>query len=179
VPELHALTTRIEIRDATIDDVAFIREMALHAAFWRPDRPVPPRDVGLADPALARYVDAWGRSGDLAVVAVDTAGMRMGAAWARLFAADDHGYGFVDESTPEISIAVLRDQRRGGIGGRLLEELAYLLRRAGFTAASLSVERDNPARRLYERMGFEPVEIVGDAITMILRLEGSLRLPTR
>jgi GNAT superfamily N-acetyltransferase len=179
MPVVNVVTTRIEIRDATFDDVGFLRDMALHAAFWRSDRPVPPRDIALADPALARYVDAWGRRGDLAVVAVDAAGMRMGAAWARLFAADDHGYGFIDESTPEISIAVLRDQRRGGIGGRLLEELAYLLRRAGFTAASLSVERDNPARRLYERMGFEPVEMAGNAITMILRLDPSLRLPIR
>jgi GNAT superfamily N-acetyltransferase len=179
MPAINVVTSRIEIRDATFEDVGFLRDMVLEAAYWRPGRRVPSREVALADPKLAHYVDAWGRPGDTAVVAVDTAGVRMGAAWARLFPAADPGYGFIDEQTPELGIAVLRDRHRGGIGGRLLEELVWQLRRSGFTAVSLSVERDNPARRLYERLGFVPFELAGDAITMILRFEAPLLLPTR
>ncbi len=37
-------------------------------------------------------------------------------------------------------------------------------------ALSLSVEPDNPAARLYERLGFEVVGVVGGAHTMVLDL---------
>ena len=40
----------------------------------------------------------------------------------------------------------------------------------GFAALSLSVEPDNPAARLYERLGFERVGWFEGAQTMLLRL---------
>jgi GNAT superfamily N-acetyltransferase len=72
-------------------------------------------------------------------------------AWLRCFPASEPGYGFVDESTPELSIAVLPAYRGKGIGSRLLERLLQ-----GVDAASLSCDPANPAWRLYVRLGFEP-----------------------
>jgi len=43
---------------------------------------------------------------------------------------------------------------------------------AGFRAISLSVEPDNPARRLYERAGFTRAGTVGGAWTMRATLSG-------
>jgi len=43
-------------------------------------------------------------------------------------------------------------------------------RASGIPGLSLSVEPDNPARRLYEQLGFEAVGGVGGSITMLLRL---------
>jgi ribosomal protein S18 acetylase RimI-like enzyme len=109
------------------------------------------------DPHLARYVAGWGRAGDSGVKALDRhGGTCVGAAWLRLWTADDHGYGYIDDHTPELSIAVEAAYRGRGIGRRLLEEL-IATSAAPFAAVSLSVRRDNPALRLYRRTGFAPV----------------------
>lgn len=73
------------------------------------------------DPALARYVEGWGRSHDAGVVALDPhANERLGAAWMRLLIGDNRGAGYVDDATPEVALAVLPAHRRRGIAARLL-----------------------------------------------------------
>jgi ribosomal protein S18 acetylase RimI-like enzyme len=136
-----------------VDDVDFLWEMLYHASYAA--------DEGVADPGalrdhvvLARYVEGWGRSTDLGVVAVDDGtGDRVGAAWVRLLTGDSQGFGYVDDDTPELAIAVLPAHRGRGVGQRLLAELLEAAR-GRFRAVSLSVRADNPARRLYERTGF-------------------------
>jgi Acetyltransferase (GNAT) family len=88
------------------------------------------------------------------VVAFGDRGEPVGAAWYRLFPPGEPGFGFVDERTPELSLAVIEEARGRGIGTRLLLLLLDRARDDGFQALSLSVEPDNPARRLYERHGF-------------------------
>lgn len=49
----------------------------------------------------------------------------------------------------------VRPEARGrGVGTELLEQLLRELQRQGCLQASLSVQRSNPALRLYERSGF-------------------------
>src|SRR5207248_2962833 len=110
------------------------------------------------------------RHGDLGVIATDD-GEVVGVAYCRLFTDAEHGHGYVDAATPELAIAV-RDGRRGeGIGARLLQELADLARLEGVSQLSLSVERENPARRLYERSGYREIgEDPGGGVLMLLEL---------
>lgn len=54
-------------------------------------------------------------------------------------------------------------RRNSGIGAALLAEAERQALAAGFTAMSLTTSTDNPARRLYERCGFEVVETRTDA----------------
>lgn len=64
----------------------------------------------------------------------------------------------VDRSGGEIDlldISLLPEHRGQGIGGRLLEGLLAEAARDG-RRVRLQVERANPARRLYERLGFVP-----------------------
>src|SRR5207237_7112705 len=94
--------TRPVIRQAGPQDVRFLRDMLKHAYHWRlnmdPDLPV------------ARYVNNFGRPGDAGLIAWENG--PIGAAWYRLFTAREPGCGFVDEQTPELTIAV-RPSRRG------------------------------------------------------------------
>jgi GNAT superfamily N-acetyltransferase len=76
----------------------------------------------------------------------------------------------VDEDTPEVSIAVAEPYRGRGIGAALLRGLAEAARSAGFAALSLSVEDGNPARRLYERVGFVEVDAGRGATVLALAL---------
>lgn len=142
--------------------------MLVEAAFWRPDGPPGSVDDVWSRPELAHYVVGWPRPGDLGVVA--EAQQPVGAAWLRFFSADDPGYGFVDAGTPEVAMGVVPVWRGRGVGTGLLDALIVAARGAGSAALSLSVEPDNPARRLYERFGFHRVGVVDGSLTMLLRL---------
>jgi GNAT superfamily N-acetyltransferase len=78
----------------------------------------------------------------------------VGVVWALLLPAEDPGYGFLDESTPEVCLWVRKDSRGNGVGRRQLQREA-VARRIG--RLSLSVEADNPAKRLYASEGFTQV----------------------
>lgn len=124
----------------------------------------------LGIPQIADYVVGWGRAGDAGTIA-DVDGHPVGACWYRRFAAEHPGYGFLGVDIPGLGIGVRPDQRRRGIGTRLLAETIVMAREQGHRALSLSVEEANVvARRLYERAGFVAVGREGDALTMRLDL---------
>lgn len=164
----------IRTRFALADDARLLRDIVVAAVNWAPGRDVP-RDVALADPRNARYVDGWPREGDLGVVAVaEQESSRWqpvpaGAAWLRFFSANDPGYGFIAAGIPELSIGVDRAQRGRGIGTLLIRRLCQAAADVGIEHVSLSVARENPAVRLCEREGFRVHDSrsAGDSLTMI------------
>ena len=155
------------IRRGGRQDVRFLRDMLHHAYYWRERAPQDP-----SEGSVQRYVMTWGRPGDAAVIAYDEAG-NVGAAWYRLFKEREPGYGFVDEQTPELTIAVVPSRRGKGYGEDLLAALLAQAKSEGFAQVSLSVEPDNPALRLYQRYGFEKVGESGGSWTMVARLNDS------
>jgi ribosomal protein S18 acetylase RimI-like enzyme len=146
--------------------------MLYEAAAWRPVDPRPALDAVLSNPKITGYVESWGRAGDYGLIGEDASGTPIGAAWYRHFPEDARGYGFVSPAVPEITIGVSPPARAQGVGTSLLTALIEHGRRAGLPALSLSVEEDNPAIRLYERLGFKRVVRVGNAWTMCLDLNG-------
>lgn len=124
-----------------------------------------------ATPELAHYFAPWPADLEFGVVAERPAlASVVGVAWARLFGANEPGYGFVDEHTPEVSIWVAPDHRGHGLGTELMVQVIEQARTRRFSAISLSVESGNPARRLYERLGFAPARGNTDPGTLILHL---------
>jgi GNAT superfamily N-acetyltransferase len=142
----------------------------LHAALmWNPDAVHYPAELVLTHPEVVRYHDGWGRDGDVALIGEDE-GVRVGAVWYRLFTDDDHGEGYVDDATPELAIAVLDGRRGEGIGAALMGAAVERARGEGLRRLSLSVDPDNPAKRLYERLGWTEYE-PGDGLgRMVLEL---------
>ena len=125
------------VRRGGYQDVRFLRDMLHHAYYWR-------WSASPRHPRRRATCEAWGRPGDTAVIALDD-GFPVGAAWYRLFPADEPGYGYVDEQTPELAIAVVPSKRGHGIGDALLRRCSTARGRRA-TGLSLSVERENPAR---------------------------------
>lgn len=111
--------------------------------------------AALQHPLLARYAAAWGRAGDMGYGAwhEETA---IAAAWLRVWSGADKGFGYISDDIPELAIGVAPDYRGQGIGTHLLTQLLAAAE-GRFPAVSLSVRGDNPAVRLYERVGFVPV----------------------
>jgi ribosomal protein S18 acetylase RimI-like enzyme len=162
---------KIVVRRGGAQDVRFLRDMLHHAYYWKERAP----DSGPGPVAL--YVKAWGRPGDTAVIAIDK-GFPVGAAWYRLFGRDRPGYGFVDEQTPELAIAVVPNARGKGVGSALLKTLLARARDAGYPTISLSVDRANAgAIELYQRHGFESVGEDEDSVTMLAHLDAQSSTP--
>lgn len=136
------------------------------AIYTPPGKPRPPRQI-IQDPDLAEYVQAWGRPGDEGLIAFETtSGQPAGAAWLRLWTGEHKGYGYLNDQTPEVSIALLPEHRQQGLGTRLLTTL--LAQASGrYPALSLSVIIESPAVRLYHRLGFTVVDEVLEMYVMV------------
>jgi len=159
------------IRPAGAEDLTFLADMLVEAVNWHPRREWD-RERVLSSPELARYVSGWPRDGDLGVIA-EAAGVPIGAAWLRLLPASDPGYGFVAPDVPEMTIGVVAPWRGRGVGRALVRAVAGQARAAGVARASLSVERGNRARALYQDEGFRVVSSDANSDTMLLDLPSS------
>lgn len=144
------------LRPVDRHDVRFLRDMLRHAYHWRlnenPELPV------------YRYVHNWGRPGDAGVVAFEGRNV-YGAAWYRLFTAAEPGFGFVDERTPELTVAIVPSHRGRGAGGELLEALLEQARQEGHARVSLSAEVGQTG--FYERHGFRELRRDDGTVTMV------------
>ncbi|MEL6659757.1 MAG: GNAT family N-acetyltransferase [Bacteroidota bacterium] len=155
----------IEIRPLDPEEIPFVKEMMYEALFVRPGQAPFPRDI-LERPELAKYIADWGRhSYDQAIVALSREQL-VGAVWGRLFSAEQAGYGFIDEHTPEITIAIKKEFRAQAIGTLLLQAIEIPYLEMGVPALSLSVDQLSPAIALYLRSGYQIHEEIGTAYTM-------------
>jgi GNAT superfamily N-acetyltransferase len=150
-------------------DIGIVKWVVYTAVSWNDPPGLPPFEEAMEHPKLDRYHAGWGRAGDFGVRA-DVDGAFAGAAFARLFTAEEPGEGYVDSRTPELSIAVEAALRRRGVGRLLMEALAAEARCQGFDRLSLSVNNPNPARQLYEAVGYTVYEDDGTSSTMTLDL---------
>jgi GNAT superfamily N-acetyltransferase len=157
------------IRDLADGEVGFLQEMLYAALAWRPGVQLPPKEWVLEHPQVVVFHEGWGREGDVALVA-EEGGRLIGAVWYRYFTESEHGEGYVDDATPELAIAVVEDSRARGVGASLMRQMHERARREGVARISLSVDPDNPARRLYSRLGYVDYEPDDDLGRMILGL---------
>ena len=146
------------LRPVDQQDTRFLRDMLRHAYHWR---------MGDPDLPVYRYVKSWGRRGDAGLVAFDGPNA-YAAAWYRLFPESAPGFGFVDEETPELTIAVVPSHRGRGTGGELLEALLAQARTDGFTRVSLSAEPGQTG--FYEKHGFRELQRENGTVTMVADL---------
>jgi len=163
------------IRSITSDDIPFLWEMLFRAARMSEDGATS-ANAAKDDPHLNIYVNDWGRRGDFGVIAFDAQTSRpLGAAWLRLLTEDKSHYGYYNDDTPELAIAVLPELIGQGIGSALMSHLIEAAR-GQVSAIVLTVRSDNPAKKLYERLGFVEIDEVTNRVgttssKMLLKLK--------
>src|SRR3989442_14973721 len=143
------------IRPAVQDDLEVLWDFLAMAASE------PHAEAAKAVPFVAKYLVGWQRPGDFGCIAEQN-GEILGAAWARRFSTEELRSPYGDEETPKVSIGVKPEARGHGVGEQLMRALIGEAARRGL-GLCLSVRTDNPARRLYERLGF--CDIPGSAAT--------------
>jgi ribosomal protein S18 acetylase RimI-like enzyme len=150
--------TEATIRPARSDDLEILWDYLAMAAYE------PDAAAAKAVPTVAKYLVGWQRPGDFGFIAEQN-GEIIGAAWARRFSAEELKVPYGDEETPKVSIGVKPNARGQGVGEKLMRALIGEAARRGL-GLNLSVRSENPARRLYERLGFRilPDSIVANRV---------------
>lgn len=145
------------IRPLANEDESFLWEMLYQAAHMAEEGETSVQAVR-NHPNLAKYVKGWRRGGDMGFVAIKlNCNQPIGAAWLRLWTGKDKGYGYVDDRTPELAIAVLPEYRGKGVGTQLLTRL-LVAARATYSSVSLSTRATNRAIHLYKQLGFRVID---------------------
>ena len=153
------------IRKIKANELNFLADM-LYEALFVPEGHAPfPKEI-IHDRSLSKYIDNWGKDKyDIAFV-VEVDHQLVGAIWGRLLTQENKGYGFVDNNTPELSLAVKSGYRNEGIGTELMRTIASEYKKIGINQLSLSVDMANPASNLYQRLGYKIVEETETSWTM-------------
>jgi GNAT superfamily N-acetyltransferase len=158
----------VELRAAVPADEAFLWDVLALAA------QEPSGDVARGVPFAAKHLVGWQRPTDFGLVALGTNDLPLGATWARQLSADEEPDFFVGDRVPEVTVGVLPAHRGQGVGVALLVALAAEADARGLAGLTLNVRHDNPALRLYERLGFRPTgvsvtnRVGGRSIGMVL-----------
>lgn len=157
------------IRQGTDADEEFLWEMLYQAIYIPEGEPRPSRDI-LTEVNIAQSLKGWGRKGDIALIAMAPDQTPIGAVWVRLFDETNKTYGYIDDQTPLLGMALLPENRGKGRGTALLKEMLKVLKESGYSAVSLSVDPNNPALRLYQNLGFKKTGVDGTSWNMVVRL---------
>lgn len=158
------IETDIKIRELRTKEIDFLQD-ALYEAIYIPENEEKlPKSV-IEQAELNRYISNFGRVNDFCLVAEQN-GFLVGAIWVRVFSESETGYGYVDEFTPELSMAVLDGNRNKGIGKQMLESMIQELEKRPYEQISLSVSKENFAHEFYKKYGFVDYHEKKDSITM-------------
>ena len=155
-------------RQASINDYHFLREMLYEALFVpEGEKPFPKSILDL--PEISKYIESWTPPGDFGIIAGD-GDEPVGAVWGRSFNSTNKGYGYIDDKTPELTMAVKNNYRNRGIGAELMRRFLILTKEKGYKAVSLSVDKRNRAANFYREIGFKIINEAETAYTMRMLL---------
>lgn len=126
----------------------------LYEAIFQPDETnLAPRSI-IERPELQIYIRNFGNEKDDYCFCAEVDKKIVGAVWVR----NIHGYGSVDAFTPELSISLYKNYRGFGIGTALMRKMLDYLKQQGYQRASLAVQKDNYAVKMYQKVGFRIVD---------------------
>lgn len=143
----------ITIRKTENSDELIIKEMLYHAIHV--PHGMPPLSKSVIDsPELSIYYKNWGETTDIGYVA-ESENKIIGAVWLRQFNSENKGYGYINNTIPELSMSVIPEFRNQGIGTDLLNTLFNDPQVLKYETISLSVSKDNKVVSLYKRFSFK------------------------
>ena len=96
----------LHIRPLTKQDQALLWDMLYHAIYVAPGQPPFARDI-INAPDIWCYAAEWMIQPCDAGFAAEVDNKPVGAVWLRCWTGEQKGYGYVDASTPELTIALL------------------------------------------------------------------------
>lgn len=144
----------------------FLLEDFLFQAIYQPDKTnLAPRSI-VEKPELQVYIKDFGKQKNDYCFCADVDGKVIGAVWVR----NINGYGSVDNDTVEFAISVYDEYQKMGIGTALMNKMIEHLEKLNYSKASLAVQKENYALRMYKKVGFEIVDENDQEYIMVHKL---------
>lgn len=141
------------IREMKQSEYCLLEEFLYEAIFQRDETNRIPRTI-ISEPALQVYIKDFGKKEEDYCLCAEVDKKIVGAVWVRNIA----GYGSVDNETPEFAISLYQEYRGYGIGTEMMKRMLNVLKERGCKKASLAVQKDNYAFRMYQEVGFKVID---------------------
>lgn len=141
------------IREMRIEEYPILEKFLYEAIFQRDGEDLLPRVI-IDEPSLWIYIDGFGLKEDDYCLCAEACGEIVGAVWVRIV----EGYGNVGGETPEFAVSLFKEFRGFGIGTDLMKRMIKYLKDKGYKKASLAVQKDNYALRMYLNVGFRVID---------------------
>lgn len=78
------------------------------------------------------------------------------------------------DETPSFAISLLKEYRGFGIGTKLMKKMLTELKVRGYRQASLAVQKQNYAVKMYKKIGFQIVDENEEEYIMVCRIRSSI-----
>ena len=153
------------IREINAAEYLLLNDFLYEAIFIPQGAEPPPRSI-INNDELQVYIKDFGEKPDDRCLAAEADGKVVGAVWVRIM----EDYGHVDDETPSFAISLYKEYRGYGIGTALMVKMLELLRESGYKKASLAVQKENYAVKMYKKVGFEVVDENAEEYIMVCDL---------
>lgn len=155
------------IREMTTEEYPLLDDFLYEAIFIPEGAEKPPRDIIFSED-LQVYIRDFGREKDDKCLVADCGGKVVGACWVRIM----NDYGHIDDETPSFAISLYEEYRARGTGTELMRRMLERLKANGYKRASLAVQKENYAVKMYKKVGFEIVDENEQEYIMAVDLKG-------
>ena len=154
------------LRELRKDETGLLKDFLYEAIFVPEGVEAPDRSI-IERPELALYYTDFGSGPADNCIVAEADGKVVGAVWTRIM--DD--YGFVDDETPSFAISLYKEYRGKGIGTMMMRQMLQLLKTQGYKKASLAVQKENYAVKMYEKAGFKTVKENDEEFIMVCEMQ--------
>lgn len=141
------------IRKMNADEYRLLDDFLYEAIYVPKGVQAPPRTITQV-PELLIYIADFGKQEDDTCFVTEADGKVVGAVWVRVM----NDYGHIGDGIPSFAISLYKEYRGYGIGTAMMKKMLCELKKKGYEKASLSVQKENYAAKMYQHIGFEIVD---------------------
>ena len=138
----------------------------IYEAIFIPEGTEKPSKKIIKSENLQVYIKDFGNSKDDNCLVAEYNNKIVGACWTRIM----NDYGHIDNETPSFAISLYEEYRGKGIGTELMLKMLDLLKQKGYKQASLAVQKENYAVKMYNKVGFKIIDENMEEYIMICKL---------
>ena len=153
------------IRKLKINEIDELKNFIYEAIFIPEGIEKPNKEIILKPELKIYYEDFYNKKDDYCLICEDNNKI-IGAVWTRIM----NDYGHIDDDTPSLAISLYKEYRGKGIGTKLILSMFNLLKDNGYNKISLSVQKDNYAKKLYLNVGFKIIKETKEEYIMVKEL---------
>lgn len=156
----------IIIREIKKNEYKILEDFLYEAIFISNGAEKPKKEI-IKNEELQVYIKDFGTDRNDTCLVAEYDKKIVGACWTRIM----NDYGHIDNDTPSFAISLYEEYRGKGIGTKLMKTMLKLLKNKGYKKASLSVQKNNYAVKMYKNVGFKIIDENKEEYIMVCYLQ--------